>query len=234
MQGGAMLKRVKLSSIYLFFRIFISFLLVISVLGVFINTEDDAISRNIFVAMQSLILLVLSFSPSYAEKKFKLQIPNFMESIFLIFIIAALLLGEIAEFFVHISWWDSLLHTASGLLVAIVAFSIIKAAVNDPNKKIDINPLFIAIFVLSFTITIEIIWEIFEYAVDSFVPTSNMLRTKNSLTLEPYEGLNAIRDTMHDIILTFIAASIIATLGFFDSKYKWGIFNRWIITKKEE
>ncbi|MGD9679432.1 MAG: hypothetical protein AB7V16_13910 [Vulcanibacillus sp.] len=229
-----MLKRVKLSSIYLFFRIFISFLLVISVLGVFINTEDDAISRNIFVAMQSLILLVLSFSPSYAEKKFKLQIPNFMESIFLIFIIAALLLGEIAEFFVHISWWDSLLHTASGLLVAIVAFSIIKAAVNNPNKKIDINPLFIAIFVLSFTITVEVVWEIFEYAVDSFVPTSNMLRTKNSLTLEPYEGLYAIRDTMHDIILTFIAASIIATFGFFDSKYKLGIFNRWIITRKEE
>ena len=229
-----MLKRVKLSNIYLLFRIFISFLLVISVLGIFINTEDDSISRNIFVAMQSLILLILSFSPSYAEKKFKLQIPNFMKSIFLVFIIAALLLGEIAQFFVHISWWDSLLHTASGLLVAIVAFSILKAAVSDPNKKNDINPLFIAIFVLSFTITVEVVWELFEYAVDSFVSTSNMLRTKNSLTLEPYEGLYAIRDTMHDIILTFIAASIIGTLGFFDSKYKLGIFDRWIITRKEE
>jgi len=228
-----MLKHVKLSNIYFLFRIFIGFLLVVSILGIFINVEDDSVSRNIFVAMQSLLLLILSFGPSFAEKKLKLQIPKFMESIFLVFIIAALLLGEIAEFFVHISWWDDVIHTASGLLIPIVAFSIINASVSNPNKRIDINPLFIAIFVFSFTMTVEVIWELFEYTVDSIVPTSNMLRTKNSITLEPYEGLYAIKDTMHDIILTFIAAFIISTLGFFDSKYKLGIFNRWIITRKE-
>lgn len=228
-----MLKHVKLKNVYLLFRIFIAFLLIVSILGIFINKGDASISRNIFVAMQSLALLILSFGPSYAEKKFKIQIPDFMESIFLIFIIAALLFGEIAEFFVHISWWDDILHTTSGLLVAIVGFSIINTAVNDPHKKIVLNPIVVAIFVFSFSMTVEIIWEMFEYSVDSLISSSNMMRTRDSISLVPFEGLFAIKDTMSDIILTFIASFIISTLGFFDIKYKLGIFNRWIITKKE-
>lgn len=224
-----MFKNNKLKTVYYVLRIAIFILLVVSILSIFVNHDTDAISRHIFVAMQSIALLLLSFGPSYAEKKFKIEIPDFMESIFLMFIIAALLLGEIAEFFVHVSWWDDMLHTISGLVFTILGFSIINAAVDDPDKKITLNPIVIAIFVFSFSMTIEIIWELFEYSVDSLIANSNMMRTVNSITLEPLTGLDAIADTMHDIILTFFSALFISIIGFFDNKYHWNLFHRWMI-----
>jgi hypothetical protein len=229
-----MFKKNKLKTVYYVLRIVIFILLVVSILSIFINQDTDAISRHIFVAMQSIALLLLSFGPSYAEKKFKIEIPDFMESIFLLFIIAALLLGEIGEFFVHVSWWDDMLHTISGLVFTILGFSIINAAVDDPDKKIVLNPLVIAIFVFCFSMTIEVIWELFEYSVDSLVVGSNMMRTVDSITLEPFEGLNAIADTMHDIILTFFSALFISVIGFFDNKYHWNIFHRWMIKSKKD
>lgn len=209
-------------------------LLGINIVAIIISDDGDTISRSVFVAVQSIALLLLSFGPSFAEKKIKIEVPDFMENIFLVFIIAALLFGEIAEFFVHISWWDDLLHTTSGLLITIVGFSIINAAVKDPNKPISISPLFTSLFVFCFSMTVEIVWELFEYSVDSLITTSNMLRTRDSITLIPFEGLNAVKDTFHDITLTFIAALSISTLGYFDNKRKWGIFSKWIIKPNSE
>ncbi len=209
-------------------------LLLASILGAFIDADDADISRNIFVALQAVILILLSLGPSYAEKKFKIEIPDFMESIFLVFIIAALFLGEVAEFFVRIVWWDDMLHTISGLLVAIVGFSIINSAVKNPNKKIVINPFVIAIFVFCFSMTVEIIWELIEYTIDTFSSSSNMLRTVDSVTLVPFEGLFAIKDTMHDIILNVIAALTISIIGYFDSKNNFSFFKKWLIYSVRE
>ena len=209
-------------------------LLLASILGAFIDADDADISRNIFVALQAVILILLSLGPSYAEKKFKIEIPDFMESIFLVFIIASLFLGEVAEFFVRIVWWDDMLHTISGLLVAIVGFSIINSAVKNPNKKIVINPFVIAIFVFCFSMTVEIIWELIEYTIDTFSSSSNMLRTVDSVTLVPFEGLFAIKDTMHDIILNVIAALTISIIGYFDSKNNFSFFKKWLIYSVRE
>ncbi len=224
-----MQKSNKLKIVYLIFRIQILILLVANILGIFINTEDDSISRNIFIATQSLILLIVSFGPSFAEKRLKVDIPTFMESIFLVFIIAALFLGEIAEFFVHIPWWDDMLHTTSGLMVTIIGFSIINTAVKDPNKKITLNPIVISIFVFCFSMAVEVVWEMIEFSAYSLIASSNMMRTRNSITGVPFEGLAAIGDTMHDIILTFFAASFISILGYIDNVKHLGIFNKWLI-----
>lgn len=229
-----MKKIIKLKTFYHLFRIIIGLLFVASIIGIFIRPDDASVSRNIYVAIQAAILFILSLGPSYAERKFKIEIPDFMESIFLVFIVAALLLGEVADFFVHISWWDDMLHLISGFLVAIVGFSIINSAVKNPTKKIVINPFVIAIFVFCFSMTIEIIWELLEYTLDSLSTTSNMLRTVDSVTLEPYEGLFAIRDTMHDIILNVVSALTISILGYFDSKHDFRLFKKWLIYSTQD
>ena len=223
----------KLKLFYLLVRIAMLFLLVVSILGIIIRPDDADISRSIFVIMQSLILLVLSFGPSFVAKKFNLDIPDFMESMFLLFLILALVFGEIAEFFVNVLWWDDMLHTLSGLLVAIVGFSIINSANRDPNKNLTISPLLVAVFVFSFSMTVEVVWELFEYTADSLIPSSNMMRTIDSQTLIPLSGLAAIEDTMSDITLAFIASLSISVLGFLDQKYNWNLFSKWIITPSE-
>lgn len=214
---------------YHFVRIAMVLLLTASILGIFIDADDADISRNIFVSIQAFILLILSFGPSLIERKFKLDIPDFMESIFLVFILAALMMGEVAEFFVRINWWDDMLHIISGFLVAIVGFSVVNSAVKNPNKTLIINPLVIALFVFCFSMTVEIIWELLEYTVDTLISSSNMSRTVDSVTLVPYSGLLAMRDTMHDILLNVISALTISILGYFDAKNNLNIFSKWII-----
>lgn len=229
------MKTTKKSNIlYLLFRIFIGILLIISILGIFINAKNGSVSRYIFVAIQSIVLLLLSFGPSFASEKINLEIPKFMENIFLIFIISALLFGEIAEFFVYISWWDDMLHTTSGILITIVGFSIINASVNEESKNLNMNPIMISLFVFCFSMTVEVLWEIFEYSIDSLVSSSNMLRTRDSITLVPLQGLAAVGDTFHDIILTFIAALTVSILGYIDVKKNLGIFSKWLIKSKRQ
>lgn len=226
-----MIRNKKLVIFYLFIRIAMFLLLIASVLGIFIDSDSADISRNIFVAFQSVLLILLSFGPSFVEKKLKLQIPDFMESIFLFFIIAALLFGEIAEFFVRFTWWDDLLHTTSGFLIAITGFSIINSAIKNPKSVISISPIFVSLFIFCFSISIEVIWELFEYTIDSLFSTSNMLRTVDSISQIPYQGLAAIKDTMHDLILTVFSALFISIIGFFDAKNDYKIFNKCIISK---
>ncbi len=225
-------KNRKVTLFYSILRILVILLFITSVLGIFIDADDTDISRNLFIALQSIILFTLSFTPVFIERKFKLEIPSFMKTIFLLFIIAALLLGEVAEFFVRISWWDDMLHTVSGFLVAIISLSILSFATKSPNGIYSLRPVFIALFVFCFAVSIEVIWELFEYAVDSLFPPSNMLRTVDSVTLIPLEGLDAVKDTIHDLSLTVLSALAVSVLAYFDSKNKFHIFNKWFISQK--
>jgi len=227
-------KNKKLTIFYYILRISMFLLFITSILGIFIDADGADISRNIFIALQSVILILLSFGPSFVEKKFKLNIPDFMESIFLLFIIAALLFGEVAEFFVRISWWDDMLHTGSGFLVAITGFSILNTATKNPKSILSLNPLFISLFVFCFSVSVEVIWELFEFSVDSFFSSSNMLRTIDSVTLVPYDGLNAVRDTFHDLALTVFSSLFVSILGYFDSKREFRLFSKWFIYSKFE
>lgn len=209
-------------------------LLLTSILGIFIDSDDADISRNIFISIQLVILLIFSFGPSFLERKFKLDIPNYMKSVFLIFILAALLMGEVADFFVTVRWWDDMLHISSTVLVSIVGFSIINTAARNPDKNLVLSPFVIALFVFCFSMTIEIIWELIEFAFDNLATSSNMLRTINSVTLVPYVGLRAVQDTMYDIILCAISSLVISVAGYFDAKNNFNLFSKWLISPMNE
>lgn len=223
-------KRLKI--FYFSLRILTGLLLLVSILNLIINRDGDDISRGVFVVIQSLSILILSFGPSIIENRFKLEIPDFLESIFLIFIIAAQFFGEIVGFFVNISWWDDVLHTSSGFLIAIIGFSVLNTANRNPNKPLILRPIFISIFVFCFSMTIAVLWEFFEFSIDSLVAGSNMMRSVNSVTLVPLEGLAAINDTIHDLFLASISSIIVSIIGYFDAKHNLSIFYKWIIKPK--
>jgi len=229
-----MQKSKKLKLFYYTMRIAMFLLLTVSILGIFIDTNDVDTSRNIFIATQLIILIFLSFGPSFLEKRFKLDIPDYMKSSFLVFIIAALLMGEVADFFVTVSWWDDMLHISSSFLVAIVGFSIINSASRNPNKQLVLKPFVIALFVFCFSMTVEALWELFEFTLDNLSTSSNMLRTVNSVTLEPFHGLVAVRDTMYDLILNAITSLIISIIGYFEAKKDFSRFSKWLISPSKK
>merc|ERR1711879_181774 len=99
----------RLRFFYISIRVFSILLIAASIIGTIVNVNEE-LSHSIFVIIQATALLILSLIPTFIEKRFKLEIPDFMESIFLVFIIAAQLAGEILSFYVHVSWWDDMLH----------------------------------------------------------------------------------------------------------------------------
>lgn len=229
-------EKLPVKVIFLITRIAVILLLAVSIISCFIDTDDADISRNIFIIFQTSVLLIFSFTPTFIEKLFKVEIPDFMENLFLFFMISALLLGEVANFFVTIEWWDVMLHVFSGLLVTIIGFSIYNGG-SGKNRNLDKQiqrPFFVALFVFCFAVTVEITWELIEFLFDTLATNSNMLRTIDDVTSLPLSGIAAIRDTMNDIILNMASALLIALLGFFDIKYNWKLFSRWIINQKAE
>ena len=205
-------KKTRLEIFYIVIR-FISLILFISNIVFAVLTKDDSHrSRLIFNTVQSGLMFIFTFFPIYIEKVGNVDIPNFMEIIFVVFCLCHFILGEISEFYVYVPHWDSILHTISGSMFAILAFSLI-GLLND-SKKVSLSPIFVALFALCFSMAVGGVWEIIEFGVDCIFGT-NMQRFDNSVTRDPLMGQNALMDTMKDLIVNAIGAIFFSIFGYF-------------------
>ena len=64
--------------------------------------------ENVFLCILTLILFLI---PSFIEMNFKVDIPDALEAIVLLFIFAAEILGEISAYYITFPYWDTMLHT---------------------------------------------------------------------------------------------------------------------------
>ncbi|ERJ11772.1 hypothetical protein [Haloplasma contractile] len=222
----------KIGLFYTVVRITIGVMFILNVIGIFLLDNDSQQSRLVFNAVQSLLLLIVTILPGLIERKFKLNIPDFMEVIFIIMCIFHFILGEIGEFYIHVKWWDSMLHTLSGSMIAILGYSLANSIDQDHNQN-KLTPFFVSLFAVCFSVTIGVVWEVAEFLVDAFVGT-NMQRYLISDTLEPLVGRAALVDTMKDLILDTLGAIVIAIIGFIDMKNGREAFKNWILRREPE
>lgn len=129
--------------------------------------------RQIFLgewdnALLCILSLFLFTIPTFLERKLKIDLPNLLECVILCFIFSAEILGEINNFYLRIPHWDTILHTLNGFLAAGVGFSLFDL-LNKNSKKINLSPLFLSIVAFSFSMTIGVLWEIFEYTTDNTI-----------------------------------------------------------------
>ena len=75
--------------------------------------------HNMFLGILTLILFMV---PQFIDKKLGVTIPVGLETVILIFIFSAEILGEINAFYVKIPVWDTILHTTNGFLMAAIGF----------------------------------------------------------------------------------------------------------------
>ena len=206
------------------------------------------ISGNYEGTLLCILTLVLFLIPAFVEKTFRVDLPTPLEIITLIFIFAAEILGEIAEYYVRFPVWDTLLHTVTGFLAAAVGLSLIDLLNRSDRFKIRLSPVFVAIVSFCFSMTVGVIWEFFEFGMDVFVGTDmqkdTVLSAISSVTLHP-EGKNipivirdigsiavngspldvggyldiGLYDTMKDLIVNFIGATVFSVFGYFYAKY---------------
>lgn len=152
----------------------------------------------------SILTLTLGLIPPLLQKNYKINLPLEFELIISIFIFSTLFLGEVGNYYEKFWWWDILLHTFSGMIIGMIGFLIVYI-LNSQNKiHLHLNPIFIAIFSFSFALSIGAIWEIFEYAMDSFFGL-NMQKS-------------GLVDTMGDLIVDSIGAIIISIAGYYYTK----------------
>lgn len=118
---------------------------------------------NALLCIASLLLFTL---PTFVSDKFKIGIPGVLEGIIYLFIFSSAILGEINNFYRIIPFWDTILHIINGFICAGVGFSLVDI-LNQKNKRLSLSPIYIAIVAFCFSMTVGVLWEFGEYAVDN-------------------------------------------------------------------
>lgn len=225
------------------FFIYISLRAIVTVIGIL-----QFIGGNYENGLLCVFTLILFLLPAFVQKTFNVELPSALEIIVLIFIFAAEILGELAEYYVRFSIWDTLLHTTTGFLAAAMGLSLIDLLNRSDRFQIKLSPFFVAIVSFCFSMTVGVLWEFFEFAMDVFFQTDmqkdTVLHAISSVSLHP-DGKNipvileniesvavngselglggyldiGLYDTMKDLVVNFIGAVVFSVIGYFYTKY---------------
>ncbi len=162
---------------------------------------------------QSAMGILSMLLPTFIARRLKVDIPNFMEIMFILFLYAAIYLGEVRSFFYLIPFWDTILHSFSAFMTAALGFFVSDLLNSNKRVRMRLSPLFLAVFAFCFSVAIGTLWEIFEFAVDGILGVNMqkfMLEDGTQLI-----GREALSDTMGDIIVDAGSALIMSTIGYF-------------------
>lgn len=148
------------------------------------------------------ITMLLTFYDKIVEKVLKIKLEDKLKISLIIFIFAAQCLGTVLGFYGKFLWWDTMLHTISGVIFFFVGEAIIKQMSNEKGKG-ELNNKIIIAFAVCFSLSTGVIWEIFEFLVDSLLG-QNMQVAKDLI------GQEAVMDTMIDLISVTVGTIFIS------------------------
>ncbi len=161
--------------------------------------------ENVFLCVLTLILFVL---PAFVERNFRIDVPDTLEIIILLFIFCAEILGEIQAYYIAYPFWDTMLHTTNGFLAAAIGFSMVDILNRNKRFSFSMSPLFMAITAFCFSMTIGVLWEFFEFGADYFFHTDmqkdTVLNAIYTVTFDPTNSNQVI--PVEDITAIYIAS----------------------------
>lgn len=197
--------------------------------------------ENVFLCILTLILLII---PSFIQINLKIELPTALEITILLFIFAAEILGEIQAYYLKFPFWDTVLHTVNGFLMAAIGFALVDILNRSKKFSIQLSPAFVAIVAFCFSMTIGVVWEFFECGMDQLfgldMQKDTIVHTIKSVMLDTTKsnrpvGIRDIQsvmvngqdlglggyldigllDTMKDLFVNFIGAVVFSILGYF-------------------
>ena len=189
-------------------------------------------SDYVLMLIQCILGIVGMILPGVASEKFKLEIPNNIYYLYVLFLYAAIFLGEIRNFYYEIPYWDTILHTFSGAMIGFIGFSIISILNDKEIFYLNLSPFFIAFFAFCFAIMLGTVWEIYEYSSDGILKT-NMQKFKLESGYEMI-GRDALKDTMDDLIVDGIGAFTASIIGYLSLKKQPDWIKKIFIRKKKD
>ena len=196
------------SIVYVLIRIFAS------------SGAESEVIRSDYVLMlfQCLLGVIVMLLPGVLEKKFSIDVPDYMEVLYFIFLYCAIYLGEVHSFYYLIPNWDTILHAFSGAMLGALGYSLVSILNNAENVKVNLNPLFIALFAFCFAVSVGALWEIYEYLGDGILGL-NMQKFRDA-SGAILVGRDALKDTMDDIIVDTCSAFLVVAGGYAVSKIR--------------
>ena len=156
MENTNKLKNSKEIWIYLILRILVIITLIIQLVRG--NWE------NAFLCILTLFLFCI---PSLINHKLNIKLPSVLEIIIFVFIFSAEILGEIQNFYGIFKNWDTILHTINGFLCSAIGFSMVDILNKNRKSYFKMTPIFVVLVAFYFSMTIGVLWEFTEYAIDN-------------------------------------------------------------------
>ena len=198
----------RLAAVYFILRLLVILMLVAQILhGNF---------ENAFLCVLTLFLFTL---PSFLERAIRIEIPNTLEVIILLFIFAAEILGEIRAYYITFPYWDTMLHTLNGFLCAAIGFSLLDILNRNERLTFSLSPVYLALVAFCFSMTIGVLWEFFECTMDQLflldMQKDTIVHSIGSVMLDPTGGNHpvAIHDITDVIVVTADGSQIPLGLG---------------------
>ena len=159
--------------------------------------------ESVFICVLTLFLFVL---PSIASSILKITLPSVLEIIILLFIFSAEILGELNSFYIRIPHWDTMLHTINGFCCAAVGFALVDMLNRNKKFSLKLSPLYLAIAAFCFSMTIGVLWEVFEYSADTFfgkdMQKDTVVSAINSTMLDPTKSNKVVQiSDISDVVI---------------------------------
>lgn len=184
------------------------------------ETPANETSRSDYVLMllQCTLGLIVMFVPSFVNKKWSIDIPNYMYIMYFFFLYCAIYLGEVRSFFYIIPHWDTYLHAFSGAMLGALGFSLVSILNDNKSVAVHLSPKFIAFFAFCFALAAGAVWEIYEFAGDGLLGLNmQKFRLADGTLLA---GHAALTDTMKDIIIDALSALAVSIVGYIGLKVR--------------
>jgi uncharacterized membrane protein YjdF len=165
-------------------------------LGMVAVAMGGIVTANYTWLPAALVSLLASTVPTFLRRDLRVVLPaeiNFL-------IVLALFLhvvGGYSGFYDKLPGWDHLTHAMSASLVATLGFVVV-VALDKYVDSIFLPPLFLAFFIVMFAMSVGVVWELMEYAIDQL--TGSMLQY-------------SLNDSMIDLLFDSFGGLMVAIAG---------------------
>ncbi len=153
-------------------------------------------------AFLTLFVIALTLIPAFVAKRYRIIVPPDFQFIAALFVFLSFFLGSAEDFYYKYWWWDVVLHTSSGFLLGIIGFLAIFLLNQTDRIPQGTKPIFLCLFAISFAVSLGVVWEVVEFAVDCVAPEVNMQSRETG-----------VYDTMYDLIVDTLGATVVAGMG---------------------
>lgn len=149
---------------------------------------------NLFIVAQAMLI---GFVPFFIKRNFSVHTPYLLRAGIVVFMFATLVLGEMADFYNRFEWWDLILHGIASMGLTLIGFLLLVHSF--ARKELRSTPFMTTFLAFSISMTFAVIWEVYEFIIDSFFTTDSPMQPSNT-------------DTMTDLMIA-IAGAIFVGLG---------------------